>query len=453
MSYLNFYKQPENKQELLFGTLARTRSEVISSINSVRVHDVLVVGGGIHGAMFARIAALHGLKTVLLERADYAGATSSRSSKMLHGGLRYLEMLDIWQVLEGIKAREDFFQVAPHLARPHDFLIPIEKRESWLRFKLGLGLRIYDYFLKDPKRKHRWLNAAQLPSELSAAAAFPLAGAYQYCDGIMDDARLVIENIVAARQEGAHCLNYANVESVSTAQDGSTTVGWRDVLSAKSYEARAGIVVNCAGPWVPFVGRLNKPSALINQIKYSRGVHLLFDRPWSGPAVFRYSSEKGKHYFIWPHPAGTMVGPTDTEVSEFDNDPQPTSAEIGYLLGLLERDFPKLGLDRSTLHYAFTGIRTLPLRGSNSKTAALSRRHKWIYSSSMLNLVGGKYTTASWTVLDGFKQLLRLAKRKVEITPLTARKVPGAGSYSDGVAEFVSKAQFCWRERLQWHWN
>lgn len=416
------------------------REEIIHSIDTVQNCDVVVVGGGIHGAAFARLAALNGLKTVLLERADYGWATSSRTSKMAHGGLRYLEMFDFAQVREGIRAREDLFVTASHLVKPQDFLIPIYEGQSWQRFKMSVGLWLYDLMARSSGRKQSWVPAQNISPNPFTRVSQKLDGAFRYFDGLMRDTRLVIENIVAARQEGALCLNYANVDSVSPLQAGRVWIGWTDVLKGKKHELSTGVVVNCAGPWVARAGRL-KPSELNSRIRYSQGTHVLFSKPWHGPALFLPLEEKGRYYWVWPHFAGTMVGTTEREIDLLPEDPQPTAAEVEELLARLNRDIPGSGLDRSSLHYAFAGVRTLLLRKAGGPVSQLSRRHSWSLSNGMLSLVGGKFTTASWTAYEGLCQVYKLAGLSGRPTSVRGRLLPGAASQAEYVSEFQVSAR------------
>lgn len=419
-----------------FGSLAVDRASTIRAIDTSGHVDVLVVGGGIHGAVFARLAALNGLKTVLLERADYASGTSSRSSKMAHGGLRYLEMLDIAQVFEGIKAREDLFLTAPHLVTPQEFLLPVYE-SSPARWKLALGLWIYDQMSRVPGRRHSWTPAEKLPSSPFGGK---IKGAFHYYDGLMRDTRLVIENVIAARQEGALCLNYANVDSTSSLNFGKVEVGWTDTLTNTHHEITTGIVVNCCGPWVANMGRIT-PSELASSIRFSQGTHLLFNKKWEGPALFLPLAERNRYYWVWPHFAGTLVGTTEREVSSVPDDPQPSEAEIEEILARLRRDVPASGLDRSNLHYAFAGVRTLPLRKSSANSVAqLSRRHMWTYATGTLHLVGGKFTTAGWTALEGLRTVFKLSHLPQQAVSLKGRLLPGAALYRDSVEQFNREA-------------
>lgn len=420
-----------------FGVLAADRAELIAQLSKAKHVDVLVIGGGIHGACVARLAALNGLKTALLERADYASGTSSRSSKMVHGGLRYLEMLDLRQVAEGLKARQDLLQTAPHIVSLQEFLIPVSRGHSWERMRMALGLRLYDLLARTPQRR-LWVDGDRLPEALRGAQ---LSGAFRYFDGLMRDARLVIENIIAARQEGALCLNYASVDSMSSLQESKVSVGWTDTLTRKQYEISAGVVVNCAGPWVAKAGRLRPSPELASKIRFSQGTHLLFRTPWKGPALFLPLADKGRYYWIWPHFAGTLVGTTERELEELPDDPQPTEGEIAEILERLERDVPASGLSKDTAHYAFAGIRTLALRHPGAPVSQLSRRHQWSLSGGTLSLIGGKFTTAAWTAFEGLSRVFELARLGRKPVPLTGRPLPGAGLFQESTTEFRKAAE------------
>lgn len=423
MSYLDLYEHGEASIPI---EGLDSRTEIRSRIGAKATFDIVVIGGGVHGAAFARLAAFNGLSTVLFERGDYAGETSSRSSKMVHGGLRYLELLDFAQVLEGVKAREDLFRIAPHLAHPVPFLIPV-RRGAWFdQVKFRLGLTVYDRFLPRGVGGHRF-RAFESLADSPWADRTDLAGAFEYRDGVMDDARLVVEMVVSARQEGAECLNYCSVEHVGKLESGEVRVFCKDRIDGSSFDVKAGLVVNCAGPWVGRIGmRGNSPAAVEGALKFSRGVHILFDVPWRHPALFLPLEERGRYYFVWPHPGGTLVGTTEREVTEPEFSPEPRRDELEEIFARLARDLPTSGLDRSHAFYAFAGVRTLPLRGGAANTSKLSRRHIWTYANGMLSLLGGKYTTALWTAEDGLRTAVKLAAAKVTVGSLLGKRLPGA---------------------------
>lgn len=378
-----------------------TRQERVEVATS-GIFDIIVVGGGIHGSCVAKLAAKAGFRTLLLEARDYASATSSRSSKMAHGGLRYLEMYDFKQVFEGIKAREELFETCPNLVKPERFLIPIGAGQTFFRYKLGCGLFLYDLMVRNRDRAHRWIPREKLSFHSFNADRNDLAGCYQYTDGLMNDARLVFELIVSAQQHGAISLNYASVKEIRRDSQKCMHVTWCDEITQTTRVSASSLVINCAGPWAPNVREVTDKASPTG-IKYSRGSHLLFSVPWKDPSLFLPLEEKGRYYFVWPHPTGTLVGTTEREVSESGIDPQPTSDEVEEILGRLERDLPGSGLNRSTLHYGFAGVRTLPLRDSRRGVSKLSRKHMWRSANGVITLLGGKYTTFAWTATEGLK--------------------------------------------------
>ena len=420
------------------------REEIVRAITSEKsVFDVVIVGGGIHGASLAWTAALNGLRTVLLERDDFASGTSSRSSKMVHGGLRYLELFDFVQVFEGIRARESLFESASHLARPYRFLIPIKKGEQFLKWKMSIGLSLYDLLIKNPERKHRWVPESEMTTEVFGSKRKDLLGCFEYCDGIMSDTRIVIESLTAARQEGALALNYAEVLSFSHRKSGTVEVGWRDTVSGEQYTTTCGVVFNCAGPWVGRVGRLSA-GTLQQKIRYSQGSHLVFSKTWNEPPLFLPLPGKARYYWIWPHPGGTLVGTTEREVETPERDPVPFSDEIEEILERVKRDLPDAGLTKENLSYAFAGTRTLALRKPAQKgrgVPLLSRRHLWEYDNGVLSLVGGKYTTAQLTAYEGLKKAFALAGNKLPLVSVEKRSFPGHPLNLTEREDFLSKGR------------
>jgi glycerol-3-phosphate dehydrogenase len=410
-----------------------SRDELIAKLSNSEVYHIIVIGGGIHGAAVARLASAYGFKTALLEKADYAAATSSRSSKMAHGGLRYLELLDFEQVFEGIKAREELFENVGHLVKPAEFLIPVPRNDFWFRIKLGIGLFLYDLMVKNPKRTHRWIPRAKLAFPGFHHGRSDLMGCFLYTDGIMSDTRLVIENILAARRYGAACLNYAEVKSAKRNGDGIFDVTAVDAKTQRELHIRTRLVVNCSGPWASTLAENLHGEAL--PLKFSRGSHIIFNKPWNGPSLFLPIPGRARYYWVWPHPAGTMVGTTEREVSELELDPMPSQDEIDEIIQRLEKDLPDAGLSRTNACYCFAGIRTLPLRGRSAQSSVLSRKHMWTHANGILTLLGGKYTTASWTALEGVKEAGRLLGRPLSHKNIAQRpevkELPGSISSSE----------------------
>lgn len=416
------------------GCPLRSRSQEVEACLKESLFDIAIIGGGIHGAAVARAAAVNGLKTLLFERDDYASATSSRSSKMVHGGLRYLEMLDFKQVFEGIKAREELFLTASHIVKPERFLIPVFKSPFFLGAKMRIGLTLYDLFVRDRSRSHRWIPAQELDSPNFNSSTKDLKGCFEYCDGLMDDTRLVIDNIVSARLHGAVCLNY--VEVVRVEGQNPCEVLAKDVLSGNELTILCRLVINCSGPWVNSIDGIRNEGA--PSVRYSQGTHLLFSVPWKDHSLFLPLRDKGRYYFVWPHPEGTLVGTTEREIKQLAADPLPFADEIAEILDRLRRDLPHSELDRSTLSYCFAGIRTLPSRPREARTSQLSRKHIWHYNNGVLSLFGGKYTTSYWTAYEGLKEAWRLLRLSGIPTPLQGLPLEATATIKDAEA-FVSR--------------
>src|SRR5262245_52663368 len=239
--------------------------------------DLLVVGGGINGAGIARDAAMRGLRTALVERADFASGTSSRSSKLIHGGLRYLEQGHVRLVLEAVRERERLRRLAPHLVRPQEFIFPIYRGGPVRKFMLAAGLWAYDLLagLWNVHR-HHMLGADAVAAAEPALRRDGLLGAGQYWDARTDDARLVLETALAASREGAVLVSYAEVAGVE--KEGGRIVGARvkDLIGGDTVTVRARVVVNAAGPWVDRVSELDAPSPA--RLRLTKGVDVVVPR-------------------------------------------------------------------------------------------------------------------------------------------------------------------------------
>ncbi len=415
-----------------------SRQETFTQLKSKKTADLVVVGGGIHGAAIARLAALNGFDTVLFELNDYASGTSSRSSKMAHGGLRYLESFDFQQVFEGVKAREELLKVANHITAPVDFLIPITKGDWLFKSKLTLGLHLYDLFLSGKERRHRWIKEdAEMMNFFGKRKEF-FQGGFVYSDGIINDTRFVLDTILAAREEGAICINHTSVDRVSQMRNQRVLVSCTDCLLDRKYEIEAGAVINCAGPWVPDVGDTREIRGLRSQIRYSQGTHILFNKKWNGPALLLPLARKGSYYFVWPHYGGTLVGTTESELNSADRDPLPFKEEISEIYDRLKKDLPDSGLTPENAHYCFAGIRVLPVRkkGWGGSTSQISRKHKWLFNRGVLSLIGGKLTTAYWTAYEGLKIVARLAEVESRVVSTKSRGLPGSGNLKEITENF-----------------
>lgn len=420
--------------------------------------DVCIIGGGIHGVSVARDAALRGYRVVLLEKNDFASGTSSRSSKMLHGGIRYLEQGNIGLVKTALQERNFYLNAAPHLCRVQEFFFPIipGRTRGALLTRLGLGL--YDVLARvagGPRKIPRHHPVARSNWDLVSLSEYGLKAkqVFSYYDGQMDDARLVVETACDAVRLGAVLMNYADLCQVTQAKD-SSTVTWRDALTGEAAKFSAKVIVNAAGPWAPQVAGLCGAAPL--KVCYSRGTHLLFAREWKHPGLILPTQTKGRYYFVWPYfsPFGalTLVGTTDVELSQNEESPEPSQEEIAELLALIAADLPAAGLNAKSLVGSFAGVRILGLteqrgwRKIFAKKAAsvsdVSREEIIQVDGSVVTLIGGKYTSARKTaeqMVDAVDELFGMTRNHAAAREALQRPLPGGVNYNAAKIEQIAK--------------
>jgi len=420
--------------------------------------DLAVIGGGIAGACAARDAAIRGYSVLLLEAVDYASGTSSRSSKFLHGGLRYLEQADIGLVHEALLERAIQLEIAPHICRAQKAFFPVIANRTRPAWQVRIGLALYDllsYDYKTFRRDSRFPAHETLAPDSKEAVDLRALGLnfsalMTYSDGQTEDTRLVIENIVDASTLGAVCLNHAPLVGAQR-ENGTWLLDWKDSLSETEHRSRAKYVINAAGPWAESVfSTVFGKQSTDRPLRFSRGVHLLFDVDLPVTALTIATGEPGRVYFVWPHfcprRKGTLVGTTEREVRENEFDPKPRADEVQELLDHLKRDLPNSGLDESTMFRSFCGTRTLVPSGrkqSGGSTSAVSRREHFEVIDGAVGIYGGKYTTARMTaeravdIADKHfgRRLLQTGRKELRSRPL-----PGGAGWTLGKQEeLVSK--------------
>ncbi len=358
--------------------------------------DVLVIGGGINGAGIARDAALRGLRTAVVERSDFASGTSSRSSKLIHGGLRYLEQGHIRLVLESVRERERLRRLAPHLVRPQEFLVPLYG--SLAPWKLAAGLWAYDLLAGWWNvRRHRMLRPRAVHAAEPALRQEGLRGAGLYFDCRTDDARLVLETMLAAVGEGAVVASYA--ELLGFVKEGGRIVGARvaDRVGGGEVEVRARVVVNATGPWVDRVAALDAPGR--TRLRLTKGVHIVVPRARVGhrAAIVLNAVQDGRVMFVIPWGEHTLVGTTDTDHEGGpDTPPVVERADVDYLLDTVNHYFPAAHLGVADVVSAFAGLRPLiaPPPGAAMNPSSVSREEEVFTSASgLISIAGGKLTT------------------------------------------------------------
>ncbi len=355
------------------------------------IHDVLIVGGGIHGVAVARDAALRGLSVLLLERGDLASGTSSRSSKLIHGGIRYLETGQFALVREALRERALLLDTAPaRLVRPLRFLIPHYRGTGRRRAVIGVGLRLYAALAgRHPLAAHEPVSrkeALELEPGLSPQG---LLGGSLYWDAQVDDARYTVALAVAAGEAGASIRTHTGLTALRR-NDGAWRARFRDQVTGAEGEAAARCVVNAAGPWVEEVRALAGHERDAG-LRRSRGTHLVVPAVTRERALLLFARRDGRVFFVLPWGAYSLLGTTDVDEPAEPGSVGPTVEDARYLLEEAARALPSLGAGTRPLR-AFAGVRSL-LRSRSSDPWANPREHRIVVEGTLVSLIGGKYTT------------------------------------------------------------
>ncbi|MGQ9629261.1 MAG: glycerol-3-phosphate dehydrogenase [bacterium] len=359
--------------------------------------DLLIVGGGINGVGIARDAAMRGIKTALLEKNDFSSGTTSKSTKLIHGGLRYLEMFDFKLVFEACRERRILMKIAPHLVRPLTFLIPVYRRDSRPLWMVKIGMVLYDLLaLFRNTRNHKMVGrrgALELEPVLNENG---LKGAALYYDCQVDDSRLCIETAMSAAEAGAALANYAEVYDFI--REGGKVRGAkvRDRLSGEEFDVRAKVVVNATGVWADSICRMISPTAP-KKVRPTKGIHIITPQTTRGHALLITSQRDNRLFFVIPWKGYSLIGTTDTDFSGDLDVVTSDEEDVEYLLEGARRILPKAELTRNSIYLTFAGLRPLAMT-EGVKESSVSREHV-IYdgykdgTGGLITVVGGKLTT------------------------------------------------------------
>ena len=377
----------------------RTRAANLDRIHR-ETFDLAVIGGGVTGAGIALDAASRNLSVALVEKRDFASGTSSRSSKLIHGGLRYLEQFQFALVREALSERATLARVAPHLSKPLAFLVPVYKdgARSPLgsnRLKLRAGLLLYDLLAgRKNVARHRWLSREAALKVAPALAADNLRGAFIYYDRLTDDARLVIEIIKAAARFGAVVANYAQGRGFIKTNNHISGVEVEDSFNNRRIELRAKVVVNATGVWSDEVSRAADPNAP-TRLRPSKGIHVVMPSEKFGndAAVLIPSLGEQRFLFVIPWQGRTVIGTTDTEYAGELDEPRAESEEINRVVESAARSFPGAAISIADVINSYAGLRPL-VGGAGKATKELSRKEEIFESEAgLISIIGGKLTT------------------------------------------------------------
>jgi glycerol-3-phosphate dehydrogenase len=360
-----------------------------NQLNSIAAEplDVLVIGGGIVGAGVARDAAMRGLGTAIVEQADFASGTSSRSSRLLHGGLRYLAQGRIALVREASREKRVVGHIAPHLAQPLAFIFPGRKGTSWARWKLAIGAKLYDLLcgMRNFGRSSV-LSLDETARVLPGVNVENLTGAVRYFDALTNDARLVLDTVRSASAHGAVALNYVRL-AAATPSGNLWDCTLEDVESGSTHSVRTRTVVNAAGPWSDRLPH-SKTS-----LRLTKGVHLVIDRDRLPIPDAVVMAEGDRILFAIPWGERVILGTTDTDYQGPLSNPTCDDEDIDYVFDVVNDAFPKASLSKADLVSTWAGLRPL-VADPNGNPSDISRRHEVkMNERGWWDVTGGKLTT------------------------------------------------------------
>lgn len=408
-----------------------------------RPFDVIVVGAGINGAGIARDATLRGLSVLLVDKGDIGAGTTSRSTRLVHGGLRYLERFEVPLVRESLRERETLLRIAPHLVHPLSFLLPIYEQHRRGPALIRMGMMAYDALSLDKSlERHRMLSREEALAREPGLRAEGLRGAAAYYDAQAGyPERLALENALDARRRGAVVLPYMRVTALERGAPGRVTgVALHDELHDVDYRAHGALVINAAGPWVDAVlAELGGGAPGPPLIGGTKGSHLVVG-PFPGApreAVYAEAAGDGRPYFVVPWNGCWLIGTTDTRYDGDLDDVVATEEEVAYLIAETNRLIPEAELRAEQVLYTYAGVRPLPAAGSDGDAeGAITRSHVIRDHAEgergvegLLSIVGGKITTYRRLAEETVDAAVRKLGRKVDRCRTHEVPLPGATAY------------------------
>ena len=423
-----------------------------------QTYDLIIIGGGVNGAAVARDAALRGLKPILLEKSDFASGTSSWSTRLVHGGLRYLEYFEFPLVRESLHERELLLRNAPHLVNPLMLTVPVYGKRSRPYWKIWAGMILYDMFSFDKTLlPHRMLPKQKFKQHFRGLDPENLNGGAQYYDAQASRAeRMCLETILDAESAGATSLNYVEVTQLHRQGDRITHLTCQDKLTGKTLEVKGTpdvMVINTSGPWVDRVLKDGEPQPIgqTRKIGGTKGSHIIVDRFPGAPdsALYVEAKTDGRPFFIVPWLGMMLIGTTDLPYEGSLDRVKADDEEIDYLLTETNNIIPSAQLTRESIKFTYSGVRPLPYVDKKS-AGSITRKHILFDHrsegvSNLISLIGGKLTTFRHVGQEIVDLVYKKWKQPAPPCPTIHRPFPGAILPNDSlVGELVDR----YRDRL-----
>ncbi|MCD1161362.1 glycerol-3-phosphate dehydrogenase/oxidase [Peribacillus frigoritolerans] len=422
------------------------REETVETLKKEKF-DVVVIGGGITGAGIALDATTRGMKVALVEMQDFAAGTSSRSTKLVHGGLRYLKQFEIKMVAEVGKEREIVYENGPHVTTPEWMLLPMHKGGTFGKFSTSIGLRVYDFLAGVKKSERRkMLSADETLEREPLVKKEGLKGGGYYVEYRTDDARLTIEVMKAAVDKGATPINYTKVDKLLYENGKVNGVQVADLLSGDAYEIYADKVINAAGPWVDSI-REKDQSKQGKTLKLSKGVHVVIDQSkFPLKQALYFDTPDGRMIFAIPRAGKAYVGTTDTFYDGDPAVPTVTSEDRAYLLKCIHYMFPEVNITDDDIESSWAGVRPLILEEGKDPSEISRKDEIWESDSGLITIAGGKltgYRKMAKTTVDLLAGKLAEQSNKnypassTKGMPISGGDVGGSSNFSDYIKQHV----------------
>ncbi|MCG3412554.1 glycerol-3-phosphate dehydrogenase/oxidase [Staphylococcus massiliensis] len=416
-------------------------------------YDLVVIGGGITGAGIALDATTRGMKVALVEMQDFAEGTSSRSTKLVHGGLRYLKQFQVNVVKETGRERAIVYENGPHVTTPEWMLLPMHKGGTFGPFTTSIGLRVYDFLagVKKSERK-KMLNKEQTLDKEPLVKRDGLKGGGYYVEYRTDDARLTIEVMKKAAEKGAHVINYAKAANFTyTKKNKVSGVEVIDRLNNEKFEVRGKKIVNATGPWVDEV-RGQDHSKNNKELYLTKGVHLVIDQskfPLQ-QAVYFDTEKDGRMIFAIPRAGKAYVGTTDTHYVEDKASPLASQEDRDYILDAINYMFPDVNVTNDDIESTWAGIRPLILEEGKDPSEISRKDEVWESKSGLLTIAGGKLTGYRHMAYDIVNLVAKRLKQQYGLKfkecqtkhlPISGGDVGGSQNFDNFVEQKVREAK------------
>ncbi len=424
---------------------ARTRRTNLQRLGG-ELYDLLIVGGGITGAGIARDASMRGYRVALIDKGDFASGTSSKSSKLVHGGVRYMEQFEFGLVYEASRERRTLMLIAPHLVRPLPFIFPVYRDARWSPWIIDVGMWLYDALAMFRNfKRHQMLSRLQVGQMINGIDTRNIDGAAYYYDAQVDDARLTLETIRAAHRHRAVIANYVQVDGLLKDKGRVVGVQAHDVFSGEQVTIHARIVVNATGPWTDVLLQIDDPR-ISRRMRPTKGTHILVSREKFGgsrdaSAVTFPSFSDGRLMFLIPWGAFTIIGTTEADYDRDFDRVHADANDVDYIVAAVNHAFSGVQLQKEDIISTYAGLRPLVVQSGKSAHRT-SREHQiWTSESGLVTIAGGKLTTYRSMAQELVDLVAKRLREEFDVAPVrpsaTARTM---------LIEDKSPSPITWRE-------